>query len=70
MRELLIAVVEFARKWLRSSVNDFVGTHIAVLRKGLAADVAVIRSLSGVPSLVGLEVTKLTESLAAGRLLA
>ena len=44
--------------------------YISMLREGLAADVAVIRTLACVSSLVGLEVAKLAEALAAAWFLA
>ena len=46
------------------------GSDVAVLREGLAADVAVVRSFACVSSFVGLEVAELAESLAACGLLA
>jgi len=51
-------------------VYDLVRAHVAVLGECLAADVAVVWSLAGVPSFVRLEVAQLAKSLAAGGLLA
>ena len=45
-------------------------SHVSVLGEGLAADVAVVWSLTGVSSFVGLEVAELAEALATGGLFA
>lgn len=46
-------------------MHNLVGTHVASLRKRLVANVALVRSLAGVSSLVGLKVTELREALSA-----
>jgi len=65
LSKLLAALVQLAGVRLRGSVNDFVRPHVAVLRESLAAYVAVVGPLAGVPSLVCFEVAKLAEALAA-----
>lgn len=40
LRELLAAVFQLTRVWLRLFVGDLVCAHVATLRKPLVADVA------------------------------
>lgn len=70
LSKLLATVVEFAGKRLQMLMNNLVCSNIATLRKSLATNVAVVWSLSGVTTLMSLEVAELREPLAAGWLLA
>lgn len=70
LRELLATIVKSASKWLDLLVDYFMGADIASLSKSLAADVASIRSLSSMATLMGLEITKLREPLTTGNFLA
>ena len=54
--ELFVAAVQLTCEGLGGGVYDLVRSHVPMLRKRLAANVAVIWSLSGMPSFVGLEV--------------
>lgn len=69
LSELLVASVQLACKRLGRGVNNLVSPHIAPLCKGLTADVTAVWTLSSMPSLVCLEVSKLRKSLATSRLL-
>lgn len=70
LREALSAVVKPAGVGLCSGVYNLVSADVAMLCKGLAADVAVVGTLACVPPFVGLEVAKLAEALAAAWFLA
>jgi hypothetical protein len=63
--KMLPTLIQLASVRFRCCVNDFVSPHISMLGESLAADIAVVRSLAGVPSLVGFEVSELAEALAA-----
>ena len=63
--KLLIAIVQFTAERLRCGMHNLMCSYISVLGERLTANVAVIRSLTSVSSLVSLEVSKLTETLAA-----
>ena len=52
MRKLLAALVKPAGERLDLLVNDSVRANVASLRKCLAADLALVRALAGVPALV------------------
>ena len=67
MGKLLVAAVELAGERLGGCMHDLVSSDIAVLCERLAADVAVIWSLSSVSSFVSLEVADLREPLIAAR---
>lgn len=54
LSELFPTVIKFAGKWLDLLVDDLVGPHIASLCESLAANVATVRTLASVSSLVGL----------------
>ena len=54
LSELLSTLIKPTCKWLDLLVYDLVSSDIASLSKGLAANVAIIRSLSRVSSLVRL----------------
>ena len=54
LSKLLSAVIEFACEGLDLLVDDFVGSYVATLGKGLAIDVATVGTLACVSSLVGL----------------
>jgi hypothetical protein len=54
LSELFAAVVESAGKGLQLLMDNFVCSHISSLRKGLAADVAVVRPLASVTALMSL----------------
>jgi hypothetical protein len=56
LSELLATIVQSAREGLDLLVNNLVGTNIATLRKGLAADVAAVWALSSMAPLMCLEV--------------
>lgn len=49
---------------------NFVGANVAMLCKGLAADIAVVGTFACVSPFVGLEVAELAEALAAAWLFA
>ncbi len=55
MSELLSTVVKLACERLDLLVNDFVRANVTTLRKGFAANVATIRALSCVSSLMCLQ---------------
>jgi hypothetical protein len=63
LSEMLSTLVQLAGVGFRCRVNDFVSSHISVLGESLAADIAMIRSLACVPSLVSFEVPELAEAL-------
>jgi hypothetical protein len=52
--ELLAAVVKAADERLGGRVHNHVGAHVAALGKALAAQGALVRTLAGVATLVGL----------------
>jgi hypothetical protein len=55
LSELLAAVIEPAGERLDLLMHDLVCTHVATMRKGLAADVATVWTLSCVASLMRLQ---------------
>ena len=65
LREMLPALVQLAGVRLRGRVHNLMSPYISMLREGLAADVTSVRALTGVPALVGFEVSELAETLAA-----
>lgn len=54
LSELLATVIELASERLDLLMNDLMRSYVATLRKSLAALVAVVRSLSGMATLVSL----------------
>jgi hypothetical protein len=54
LSKLLSAVIKFTCEGLDLLMDDFVGTYVATLCKGLATDVATVGALACVSSLVGL----------------
>lgn len=63
-------MVQSASERFGSRMHNLVGADVAMLSKGLAADVAVVGPLARMSALVGLEVAKLAEALPAGRFFA
>ncbi len=66
LRELLAALVQLTEVRFLPAVDDFVCSDVAMLREGLAADVAVVRSFACVSSFVRFEVSELGEALVTG----
>lgn len=55
--ELLVAVVQLASEGFCGCMYDLVCPDVAMLGESFAANVAVIRTLAGVPSFVRLEIS-------------
>jgi hypothetical protein len=55
LSELLPTIIKFTGERLDLLVDDFVSAHISTLRKGLSANIATVRSLARVPSLMCLQ---------------
>jgi hypothetical protein len=55
LSELLSTIIKLAGERLDLLVNNLMSTHIATLRKGLTTDVATIRALACVSSLMCLQ---------------
>ena len=54
LRELLAALIEAAEVWLGLFMDDLVGTNVPTLSESFAADIALVRPLACMASLMSL----------------
>jgi hypothetical protein len=70
LSELLVAFIKTASERLCCGVNNLVCPYVATLSKCLSAELTAIRTLTGMATLMCLEVSELRETLATTGLLA